>query len=40
MIVVMNNDFVYKPGDVPGRMALAPDWAGNFGQMLIDEVDS
>jgi enterochelin esterase-like enzyme len=37
MIVVMNNDFVYKPGDVPGRMALAPDWAGNFGQMLINE---
>jgi enterochelin esterase family protein len=37
MIVVMNNDFVYKPGDVPGRMALAPDWASNFGQMLIDE---
>jgi enterochelin esterase-like enzyme len=37
MIVVMNDDFVYKPGDVPGRMALAPDWAGNFGQMLIDE---
>ena len=38
MIVVMNNDFVYKPGDIPGRMALAPDWAGNFGQMLINEV--
>jgi enterochelin esterase-like enzyme len=37
MIVVMNNDFVYKPGDVPGNMALAPDWAGNFGQMLINE---
>jgi enterochelin esterase-like enzyme len=37
MIVVMNNDFVYKPGEVPGRMALAPDWAGNFGQMLINE---
>ncbi|MBN2591316.1 MAG: hypothetical protein JXA96_15735 [Sedimentisphaerales bacterium] len=37
MIVVMNNDFVYKPGDVPGRMALAPDWANNFGQMLINE---
>ncbi len=37
MIVVMNNDFVYRPGDVPGRMALAPDWAGNFGQMLINE---
>lgn len=30
--------FVYKPGDVPGRMALAPDWAGNFGEMLIKEV--
>lgn len=38
MIVVMNNDFVYKPGDVPGRMALAPDWAGNFGEMLIKDV--
>jgi len=38
MIVVMNNDFVYKPGDVPGRMALAPDWAGNFEKMLINEV--
>jgi|WetSurMetagenome_2_1015567.scaffolds.fasta_scaffold149025_1 enterochelin esterase-like enzyme len=37
MIVVMNNDFVYKPGDVPGRMALAPDYAGNFSQMLINE---
>jgi len=37
MIVVMNNDFVYKPGDVPGRMALAPDWAGNFREMLINE---
>ncbi len=37
MIVVMTNDFVYKPGDVPGRMALAPDWAGNFNQMLINE---
>lgn len=38
MIVVMNNGFVYKPGDVPGRMALAPDWARNFGEMLINEV--
>lgn len=38
MIIVMNNDFVYRPGDVPGRMALAPDWAGNFGDMLINEV--
>lgn len=38
MIVVMNNDFVYRPGDVPGRMALADDWAGNFDAMLVNEV--
>jgi len=37
MIVVMNNDFVYRPGDVRGRMALAPDWAGNFRDLLLDD---
>lgn len=38
MIVVMNNDFVYKPGETTtGRMALAPDWAGNFGELLMSE---
>lgn len=38
MIIVMNKDLVCRPGDVPGRMALAPDWAGNFGDILINEV--
>ncbi|HYQ57036.1 MAG TPA: alpha/beta hydrolase-fold protein [Draconibacterium sp.] len=39
MIVVMNNDFVYRPGETTeGRMALAPDWAGNFEEMFINEV--
>ena len=37
MIIVMNNDFVYRPGDARGRLALAPDWSGNFAEMLIDE---
>ncbi|HYQ57038.1 MAG TPA: alpha/beta hydrolase-fold protein [Draconibacterium sp.] len=37
MIVVMNNDFVYRPGEVPGRMDLAPDWAGNYKDMLFNE---
>jgi len=37
LIIVMNNDFVYRPGDTRGRMALAPDWAGNFARMFIHE---
>lgn len=37
LIIVMNNDFVYRPGDSRGRLALAPDWAGNFEEMLLKE---
>lgn len=38
MIIVMNNDFVYKPGDERGRMALSPTWSENFDEMFINEV--
>lgn len=37
LIIVMNNDFVYREGDTRGRLALAPDWSGNFGEMFINE---
>lgn len=37
MIIVMNNDFVYKPGDNRGRLALADNWAGNFEEMFLNE---
>ena len=38
MIVVMNNDFVYRPGDDrSGRLYLAPTGIENFGEMFIGE---
>lgn len=37
LIIVMNNDFVYRPGDKRGRLALADDWAGNFEEMFLNE---
>ena len=37
LIIVMNNDFVYRPNEERGRMALAPDWAGNFEEMFLKE---
>ena len=37
LVIVMNNDFVYKPGDGRGRLALADDWAGNFEKMFLNE---
>ena len=37
LIIVMNNDFVYRPGDSRGRLALADDWAGNFEEMFLNE---
>ncbi|MCR4859456.1 MAG: esterase [Bacteroidales bacterium] len=37
LIIVMNNDFVYRPGDTRGRLALPGDWAGNFEEMFINE---
>ena len=37
LIIVMNNDFVYRPGDKRGRLALADDWAGNFEEMFLSE---
>ena len=38
MIVVMNNDFVYKPGDDrSGRLYLAPTGIENFEEMFINE---
>lgn len=37
MIIVMNNDFVYKPGDNRGRLALSDTWSENFDEMFIKE---
>ena len=37
LLIVMNNDFVYRPGDTRGRLAMAPDWAGNFEEMFLQE---
>ena len=37
LLIVMNNDFVYRPGDGRGRLALADDWAGNFEEMFLQE---
>ena len=37
MIIVMNNDFVYRPGDTRGRLAMSPTYSENFDQMLIYE---
>ena len=37
LVIVMNNDFVYRPGDTRGRLALPPDWAGNFEEMFLNE---
>ena len=37
LLIVMNNDFVYRPGDSRGRLALPPDYAGNFEEMFIRE---
>ncbi|MBQ0043675.1 MAG: esterase [Bacteroidales bacterium] len=37
MIIVMNNDFVYRPGDNRGRLALSDTWSENFSDMFIKE---
>lgn len=37
MIIVMHNDFVYRPGDTRGRLAMSPTYSENFEQMLIYE---
>ena len=37
MIIVMNNDFVYRPGDTRGRLAMAPNGTQNFEEMFIYE---
>ena len=37
MIIVMNNDFVYRPGDRRGRLAMADTWSENFNDMFINE---
>ncbi|NLD20871.1 MAG: esterase [Bacteroidales bacterium] len=38
MIIVMNNDFVYKPGDKIVRLAMSENWSENFEEMFINEV--
>ena len=38
MIVVMNNDFVYKKGDRIIRLALSENWSANFEEMFVNEV--
>lgn len=37
LIIVMNNDFVYRPGDSRGRLSMAPTWSENFDAMFIGE---
>ncbi len=37
LIIVMNNDFVYRPGDNRGRLALADNWNANFEAMFLQE---
>ena len=37
MIVVMNNDFVYKKGDAIIRLAMSENWSANFEEMLLNE---
>jgi len=37
LIIVMNNDFVYRPDDTRGMMSLASDWSGNFEEMFLKE---
>ena len=37
LIVVMNNDFVYRPGDKKIRLAMAENWSQNFADMLLGE---
>lgn len=37
LIIVMNNDFVYRPGDTRGRLAMATNWSENFSDMFIGE---
>lgn len=37
MIIVMNNDFVYQPGEKRIRMSLAENWTENFAEMLLHE---
>ena len=37
LIIVMNNDFVYRPGDNRGRLALADKWNENFEEMFLTE---
>ncbi len=38
MIIVMNNDFVYKEGDAIIRLAMSEHWSENFEEMFINEV--
>ena len=37
LIIVMNNDFVYRPGDHRGRLALADKWNENYEEMFLCE---
>ena len=37
LIIVMNNDFVYRPGDNRGRLALADKWNENYEEMFLTE---
>ena len=37
LIIVMNNDFVYRPGDSRGRLAMSPTYSENFEEMLFNE---
>ena len=37
LIIVMNNDFVYRPGDNRGRLALADKWNENYEEMFFSE---
>ena len=37
MLIVMNNDCVYRPGDGRGRLALADNWSANYEDMFFNE---
>ena len=37
LLIVMNNDFVYRPGDNRGRLALADKWNENYEEMFLTE---
>jgi len=38
MIIVMNNDFVYKKDDAIIRLAMSQNWSENFEEMFLNEV--